>query len=140
MSKDVYNALNKEGGERATGYYTGRRVYSAEDSDDEYRQAPGTEALEKLGIRLAGSKGKCHLAEQLLERDKAAKELMKATKKAEKKLKATAKEREFAAGRACAARQIERRFAPDGRGFKSQSRENSFGGTASPEGVLVGVC
>ena len=42
-------------------------------------------------------------------------------------------------GRACAARQIERRFAPDGRGFKSQSRENSFGGTASPEGVLVGV-
>ena len=72
--------------------------YSAEDSDDEYRQAPGTEALDKLGIRLAGSKGKYHQAELPLERDKAAKELMKATKKAEKKLKATKAEKEFAAG------------------------------------------
>lgn len=98
LSKDVYNALNKEGGERATGYYTGKRVYSAQDSDDEYRQAPGTEALDKLGIRLAGSKGKYHLAEQLLERDKAAKELIRATKNAEKKLNATKAEKEFAAG------------------------------------------
>ena len=76
--------------ERLKQKYSGRKTvqFSAEDSDDEYRQAPGTEALEKLGIRLAGSKGQYHLAEQLLERDKAAKELMKATKKAEKKLKA----------------------------------------------------
>ena len=68
------------------------------DSDDEYRETAGTPALEKLGIRLAGSKGKYHLAEQLLERDKAAKELMRATKKAEKKLNATKAEKEFAAG------------------------------------------
>lgn len=68
------------------------------DSDDEYRETAGTPALEKLGIRLAGSKGKYHLAEQLLERDKAAKALMRATKKAEKKLNATKAEKEFAAG------------------------------------------
>lgn len=35
--------------------------YSAEDSDDEYRQTPGTEALEKLGVKLAGSKGRYEL-------------------------------------------------------------------------------
>ena len=98
LSKDVYENLNKGEGERAKGYYTGRRVYSAEDSDDEYRQTPETPALEKLGIRLAASKGKYHLAEQLLERDKAAKALMRATKKAEKKLNATKAEKEFAAG------------------------------------------
>ena len=68
------------------------------DSDDEYRETVGTPALEKLGIRLASSKGRYHLSEQLLERDKAAKELMRATKKAEKKLNATKAEKEFAAG------------------------------------------
>ena len=86
--------------ERLQEKYSGRKTmqFSAEDSDDKYRQTPETPALEKLGIRLAASKGKYHLAEQLLERDKAAKALMRATKKAEKKLNATKAEKEFAAG------------------------------------------
>lgn len=68
------------------------------DADDEYRETPDTPALEKLGVKLASSKGRYDLSEQLLERDKAAKELMRATKKAEKKLNATKAEKEFAAG------------------------------------------
>lgn len=71
---------------------------TTEDSDDEYRQTPETPALEKLGIRLAGSKGRYELSEQLIARDKAAKSLNRALKKAERKLKATAAEKEFASG------------------------------------------
>ena len=49
--------------ERMREKYSGRKTiqFSAEDSDDEYRQTPGTEALEKLGVKLAGSKGRYKL-------------------------------------------------------------------------------
>ena len=49
--------------ERMREKYNGRKTiqFSAEDSDDEYRQTPGTPALEKLGVKLAGSKGRYEL-------------------------------------------------------------------------------
>ena len=48
--------------ERMREKYNGRKTiqFSAEDSD-EYRQTPGMPALEKLGVKLAGSKGRYEL-------------------------------------------------------------------------------
>lgn len=97
--KIIQDYGTKNATERMQEQYGGKKtVQFSVDSDDEYRETPDTPALEKLGVKLASSKGRYDLSEQLLERDKAAKELMRATKKAEKKLNATKAEKEFAAG------------------------------------------
>ena len=97
--KIIQDYGTKNATERMQEQYGGKKtVQFSVDADDEYRETPDTPALEKLGVKLASSKGRYDLSEQLLERDKAAKELMRATKKAEKKLNATKAEKEFAAG------------------------------------------
>lgn len=58
----------------------------------------GTESLDELGVRIAGSVADYHLVGQVLENHRAAQAIQRDIKKAETKLKATAKEKQYAAG------------------------------------------
>lgn len=58
----------------------------------------GSENLDELGVKIAGSVADYHLIGQILENHRAAQAIRRDIRKAEKKLKATAKEKQFAAG------------------------------------------
>lgn len=58
----------------------------------------GTESLDELGVKIAGSVADYHLINQILENHRAAQDVRRDIRKAEKRLKATAKEKQFAAG------------------------------------------
>lgn len=58
----------------------------------------GTESLDELGVKIAGSVADYHLIDQILENHRAAQSVRKDIRKAERKLKATSKEKNYAAG------------------------------------------
>lgn len=58
----------------------------------------GTESLDELGVKIAGSVADYHLVGQVLENHRAAKAVRNDIRNAERKLKATSKEKNYAAG------------------------------------------
>lgn len=58
----------------------------------------GTESMDELGVRIAGSVADYHLVGQVLENHRAAQSVRRDIQRAEKKLKATAEEKQYAAG------------------------------------------
>ena len=62
------------------------------------RELLGTPALKKLGVKVSGSVGRYANTEQLMAKNKAAKQLKKAAADAERRLQATEAEKDFASG------------------------------------------
>jgi hypothetical protein len=76
--------------ERSTEALEGRLLGS--------RELLGTPALKKLGVKVSGSVGRYANTEQLMAKNKAAKQLKKAAADAERRLQATEAEKDFASG------------------------------------------
>ena len=82
-------------------YLSGRSAQQAAEQAERLRdkgkdEFKGTEALEKLGVKIENSAGDYSNAEQLIANDRAAKTIQRETRKAIKRLGATPKEQNFA--------------------------------------------
>ena len=84
-------------------YLSGRSAQQAAEKAERLRdkgkdEFEGTEALEKLGVKIENSAGDYSVVDQLIANDQAAKIIQRETKKAVKRLDATTKEQNFARG------------------------------------------
>ena len=82
-------------------YLSGRSAQQAAEKAERLRdkgkdEFKGTEALEKLGVKIENSAGDYSNVEQLIANDRAAKTIQRETRKAIKRLGATPKEQNFA--------------------------------------------